>query len=261
MEENKKDILNYNFDNQRYNRQEQIPEWGSEKQKLLRNARVACIGSGGVKSTLLMALAAAGIGYIKIIEFDVIELSNLNRQTLFTTSKIGKPKGDEAKKLLKDINPEITVKWINKKVTQENINKLLEDCELIIEGGESPAGRNIVNKYCLETKKPMVHASAQFSYGYVFSMLPEKKSACFACLFPEDHKREIHTGAVPVWAVPVQIAGSLGAAEVIKYFLGYKNKMIINKQLAFSSILLSEKFEYISVPRREKCPICSQFYS
>ncbi len=236
-----------------------MPEWGKEKQKLLEKARVACIGSGGVKSTFLMALAASGIGYIRIIEFDKVELSNLNRQTLFTTSKINKPKGEEAKRLLEDINPEIKIEWINEKVTKENIDKLLEGCELIIEGGESPAGRNIVNEYCLKTKKPMVHASAQFSYGYVFSMLPEKKSSCFACLFPEDHKREIHTGAVPVWAVPVQIAGSLGAAEVIKYFLGYKNNMVINKQLAFSSILLSEKFEYIPVPRKESCPICSKY--
>lgn len=253
-------LLNYNFENNRYNRQEQIPEWGKLRQEKLASAKVACVGAGGVKSTLLMALAASGIGHIRIIEFDLVEESNLNRQTLFTTKDIGQPKGLVAKKLLEGINPSITIEWINEKLTEENKDSLFEEFELIIEGGESPAGRNIVNEYCLKTKKPMVHASAQFSYGYVFSMLPKKKTACFACLFPTDHTRSIHTGAVPVWVCPVQIAGSLGAVEVIKYFLGYEDNMTVNKQLTFSSLLLSEEFDYKKVPRNKNCPICSKFY-
>ncbi len=252
--------LKFQFKNTRYNRQEQMPEWGILRQRKLASAKVACIGSGGVKSTLLMALAAAGIGYIKIIEFDNVELSNLNRQTLFNNKQIGLPKGKCAIKLLKSINPDIKTIWLNEKVTEQNIDSLLEDCELIVEGGESPNNRNLVNEYCLKTNKPMVHASAQFSYGYVFSMLPEKKSACFACLFPTDYSRKKHTGAVPVWVVPVQIAGSLGANEVIKYFLGYKDKMIVNKQLAFSSLLLSQCFEYLKIPRKKDCPVCSKYY-
>jgi adenylyltransferase/sulfurtransferase len=236
-----------------------MPEWG-KRQRLLKKARVACIGSGGVKSSLLMALAAAGIGNIKIIEFDKVELSNLNRQTLFNTEDVGKNKGECAARLMKKMNPKINIAWINEKIMPENIHRLLKDSEFIVEGGESPAGRNIVNEYCLETGKPMVHASAQFGYGYVFSVLPEKKTACFACLFPDDYTREKHTGAVPVWVCPVQIAGSLGAVEVLKYFLGYKNNMVVNKQLVFSSLLLSEQFEYLDVPRNKKCPVCSKYY-
>src|SRR3989344_5509204 len=110
-------MLDFKFDNTRYNRQEQMPEWGLERQKLLKKARVVCIGSGGVKSTLLMALVAAGIGNIRIIEFDKVELSNLNRQTLFTTKDVKKHKGEQAKDLLKNVNPEISVEWINQKVT------------------------------------------------------------------------------------------------------------------------------------------------
>ncbi len=253
-------MLNFDFKDSEYNRQEQMPEWGNKRQDLLKKATVACVGSGGVKSTLLIALAAAGIGTIRIIEFDKVELSNINRQTLFTTKDIGKPKGLQAQNLLIRINPKINVEWINEKITSKNINRLLEGFEFIIEGGESPAGRNLINEYCLKTKKPMVHASAQFSYGYVFSMLPKKKTACFACLFPKNHTRTKHTGAVPIWVCPVQIAGSLGAVEVIKYFLGYEKNMVVNKQLVFSSLLLSEKFEYISIPRKKNCPVCSKYY-
>lgn len=248
------------FENTRYNRQEQMPEWGSSGQELLSKASVGCIGCGGVKSTLLIALVASGIGNIKVIEFDKVELSNLNRQTLYTASSIGKSKCDETYNLLKNLNPDVNIDVVENKVTKDNIDVLLDGCELIVEGGESPYERNVVNEYCLKTKKPMVHASAQFSYGYVFSMLPEKKSACFACLFPNDHTRKEHTGAVPVWVAPVQIAGSLGAVEVLKYFLGYKDNMIINKQLAFSSLLLSEKFEYIDVPKNKDCSVCKKYY-
>tara|TARA_B110000003_G_scaffold276220_1_gene321574 strand:- start:2649 stop:3410 length:762 start_codon:yes stop_codon:yes gene_type:complete len=250
----------FDFKNERYNRQINMPEWGEERQSKLKNARVAVIGAGGVKSTLLMALAASGIGNIRIIEFDKVELSNLNRQTLYNTSDIGKLKVERSASLLKLMNNEINIEPVNKKITSDNIYKLLDGFDFIVEGGESPAGRNLVNEYCLDTKKPYVHASAQFNYGYAFSVLPEKKSACFACFFPNEHTREVHTGAVPVNVLAVQIAGTLGATEVLKYFLGYKDKLIINKRIAFSSLFLSQEFEYIKQKRLKDCPVCSKYY-
>lgn len=251
----------FTFKDTRYNRQEEMPEWGPKRQKLLKKARVAVIGAGGVKSSLLMSLAAGGIGNLRIIEFDKLELSNLNRQILYRSSGIGKSKGILAAKTLRDLNPDINIELVQEKVQKDNINDLLNKWDFIVEGGDSPAGRNLVNKYCLSTKKPFTHASAQFSYGYVFSVIPDKKTACFACFFPTDHTREIHTGPVPVNVLPTSIAGTLGASEVFKWFMGYKDRMFTNKRLCFSSLILSTEFIYEVQHRRKDCPVCSNYYS
>lgn len=182
----------------RYNRQELMPEWGIEGQKKLSSGKVSVIGAGGVKSVLLYDLAAAGVGEINIYEFDTIELSNLNRQILYSTADIGKFKGDVAKEKLSLLNPDIKIGWINEKIDSTNINSLLGDSEFIVEGGDSPFARNLINEFCLKNSIPYAHASAQFSYGYVFSVLPQEKTACFACFFPNDYTRKEHTGAVPV---------------------------------------------------------------
>lgn len=249
------------FQNTRYNRQEQMPEWGIERQEKLKNARVAVIGAGGVKSTLLMALVSGGIGNIRIIEFDTVELSNLNRQLLYRTDDIGKTKGSCALSTLKRLNPEIHIELVEEKVTEKNIDVLLKDWEFIVEGGDSPAGRNLINEYCLRTGKPFTHASAQFSYGYVFSVIPSEATACFACFFPDDHSRVEHTGAVPVNVLSTSVAGSLGAAEVFKWFLGYSDNMMKNRRLCFSSLLLSGEFFYDGQIRRKDCPVCSKYIS
>jgi len=207
-----------------------------------------------------MALTAGGIGYIRIIEFDRVEISNLNRQLLYRTPDIGTPKGKTAVKTLCELNPDITIELIEEKVTEHNISQLFDGFEFIVEGGDSPAGRNLVNVYCLESGKPFVHASAQFSYGYVFSVIPLEQTACFACFFPDDHTRTEHTGPVPVNVLSTSIAGSLGAVEVFKWFLGYRDRMIINKRLCFSSLLLSGEFEYQLQQRRLDCPICSSYH-
>lgn len=250
----------FNFVNERYNRQIEMPELGASRQKLLSDAKVVVIGAGGVKSTLLLCLTAMGIGNIRIIEFDKVELSNLNRQILYKTSDIGKSKGVVTRTVLKNLNPEINIDVVLKKINKHNIDSICKNYDFIVEGGESPAGRNLVNKYCLSTNKPFTHASAQFSYGYVFSVLPEIKSACFACFFPNDYTRKLHTGPVPVNVLSTSLAGTLGATEVIKWFIGYKDSMFVNKRLCFSSLLLSSEFSLETQTRKHDCPICSKYY-
>ncbi len=250
----------FQFSDSRYNRQEQMPEWGPERQELLRKARVVVIGAGGVKSTLLMNLVAAGIGKLRIIEFDTVELSNLNRQLLYRTFDIGALKVEACAKTLRDLNPDVLIDAVNDKVTEANIHELCQGFDFVVEGGESPAGRNLVNEYCLSVSKPFVHASAQFSYGYVFSVVPSLKTACFACFFPTDHTRRQHTGAVPVNALATSVAGSLGAAEVLKWFMQYPENMLVNRRLCFSSLLLSAEFRIEHQDRRLDCPVCAKFY-
>ncbi|MEK7554845.1 MAG: ThiF family adenylyltransferase [Patescibacteria group bacterium] len=244
----------------RYNRQEVMPEWGPERQQDLQNARVVAIGAGGVKSTLLMSLVSAGIGKLRVIEFDRVELSNLNRQLLYRTSDIGKSKALACQATLTDLNPDVEIETINEKVSRSSIKQLCDSFDFVVEGGDSPSGRNLINEYCLTTKKPFVHASAQFNYGYVFSVVPALQTACFACFFPNDHARKEHTGPVPISVLATSVAGSLGAAEVLKWYMGYHDSMLVNRRLCFSSLLLSGEFTIESQPRRLDCPICSTYY-
>jgi len=237
-----------------------MPEWGVKGQEKLKKAKVVVIGAGGVKSSLLISLVAAGVGNIKIIDFDKVELSNLNRQILYTTSDIGKYKAEQAKARLQDLNPDIAIEIIIDKVTNKNIDFYCNNCDFVVEGGDSPSARNLVNTYCLKNNKPFTHASAQFGYGYVFSVIPKLKTSCFACFFDNDYKRTKHTGAVPVNVLPTMVAGTIGAAEVIKYFLGYQKNMFLNRKLCFSSLLLSSEFTIEACERRFDCPVCSLYY-
>ena len=238
-----------------------MPEWTTERQRMLSDAKVVVIGAGGVKSTLLMSLVAAGIGRLRIIEFDKVELSNLNRQLLYGTRDIGKAKAVACKTTLNELNPEVNIEIIQEKATQDNITDLCNGFEFVVEGGDSPAGRNVVNEYCLSSTKPFTHASAQFNYGYVFSVIPTMETACFACFFPNDYSRKEHTGPVPVCVLSTSVAGSLGAAEVLKWFMGYRKSMFFNKRLCFSSLLLSGEFTVEKQKRRLHCPVCSRFYN
>lgn len=250
----------FHFEDRRYNRQEQMPEWGIDKQNALRNAKVVVIGAGGVKSTLLLSLAAAGVGSLRVIEFDKVELSNLNRQILYKTPDIGKVKVGVCVSMLHELNPDVNIEGICEKVTEHNINDLCRGYDFVVEGGDSPSGRNLVNNYCLSMNKPFVHASAQFNYGYVFSVVPTLKTACFACFFPADHTRTQHTGPVPVSVLATSVAGTLGAAEVLKWFTGYHKSMFINRRFCFSSLLLSGEFTVEIQNRRPECPVCSRHY-
>ncbi len=249
------------YKDERYNRQHVMPEWGPERQLLVSKARVAVIGAGGVKSTLLMSLAAAGVGFLRIIEFDRVELSNLNRQILYQTSDIGHKKVTRCTSTLHDLNPEIVIEGVDAKVDERNIARLCDDVDFVVEGGDSPRGRNLVNEYCLSARKPFTHASAQFNYGYVFTVIPAEKTACFACFFPADHTRSIHTGPVPVSVLSTSVAGSLGATEVLKWFTGHRDSLYVNKRLCFSSLLLSGEFTIERQPRRPTCPVCSHHYA
>jgi molybdopterin/thiamine biosynthesis adenylyltransferase len=239
------------FADTRYNRQELMPQLGPEAQERLQQARVVSIGAGGVKSPLLYYAAAAGIGTLRIIDFDRVELSNLNRQILFTVDDIGKNKADAARDRLHRLNDEITIEPISERVDDANIGDLLNGFDIVIEGGDSLAGRLLVNDYCTRTGVPMVHASAQYGYGYVLTYLP-CRSACFLCAFPD--LPQGHGGSVPVWGVATGIAGCLGAGEVIK-LAARVGTPIINGYLSFSAF--QGKFDFIPAARQPDCPGCA----
>lgn len=238
------------FVDTRYNRQELMPQLGRDGQELLRRARVVSIGAGGVKSPLLYYLVAAGIGTLRIIDFDRVELSNLNRQILYTMGDLGKNKATVARARLLSLNDEVTVEAIDARVDETNITELTGGFDIVIEGGDSLTGRLLVNDHCLRTEVPMVHASAQYNYGYVLTVLPGQ-TACFLCAFPDLPRG--HGGSVPVLGVATGIAGCLGAAEVIKLATGV-GRPIVDGYLTFSAFPGS--FDLVPAPRLHDCPAC-----
>lgn len=238
------------FADTRYNRQELMPQVGPQGQKKLRDARVVCIGAGGVKSPMLYYLAAAGVGTLRVVDFDHVELSNLNRQILYGLDDIGRNKAMAARDRLTGLNDSIIIEAIEARVDTDNIERLTDGFDVVIEGGDSLAGRLLVNEHCLREGHPMVHASAQYNYGYVLTVLPGRTS-CLLCAFPD--LPEGHGGSVPVIGVATGIAGCLGAAEVIKLITGV-GKPIADGYLAFSGF--QGAFDFIPAPRKPGCPAC-----
>ncbi|AOM39402.1 hypothetical protein A9255_01570 [Xenorhabdus hominickii] len=107
----------------------------------------------------------------------------------------------------------------------------------------------------------MVHCAAQFSYGYITTLIPKDKTACFACIFPHDHTGTEIAGPAPVNVLATSIAGSLGATEVLKWFMGYRDNMVVNSKLFFNSLLINKGFEFENIERNPNCPVCSKYYA
>jgi molybdopterin/thiamine biosynthesis adenylyltransferase len=240
------------FEDTRYNRQELMPQMGLIAQEKLKQAKVVVIGAGGVKSPLLYYLAATGVGTICIYDFDKVELSNLNRQILFDIDDIGKNKATIACEKLKRLNPEIEIKAKDLKITPDNIDEELCGFDIIVEGGDSLEGRQLVNLFSLKAGIPMVHASAQYNYGYCLTVIPSEKTSCFDCIFPDLPERE-GLGSVPVMGISTGIAGTLGACEVIKIITG-TGKTMTNGFLTFSGF--QSRFEFFSIKRNPRCKTC-----
>jgi|HubBroStandDraft_2_1064218.scaffolds.fasta_scaffold136540_2 molybdopterin/thiamine biosynthesis adenylyltransferase len=233
----------------RYNRQELIPRLGVQGQARLRGARVVVIGAGGVKSPLLYYLAAAGVGHITIIDFDRVELSNLNRQILFTERDIGRNKAMAARNRLRKLNSDIELTSSDARLQEHNVDALLSGAHVVVEGGDTLRTRLAVNRWCVSRRVPMVHASARHNYGYVFSVVPGQ-SACFECVFPDLRSGR---GSVPVLGIATGLAGVLGASEVIK-IVSRVGKPVLDGLLGFSGF--ASAFEFYPAPRRPSCRSC-----
>ena len=235
----------------RYNRQEMLPEIGEAGQELLRKARVLVIGAGGVKSPLLYYLAAAGVGFLRIVDFDRVELSNLNRQILYTTDDIGRFKSEAAASRLAALNPEITIESVVDEVSEQTIDDHASEIDFIVEGGDSPQARRFINEYCVRNGRPFIHTSAMYNFGHVFTYVPGVSDVCFACIFPDQEPGM--TGAVPSFGVATGVAGTLGASQVINYFLG-NHRLYTDGFMSFS--LFHGEFRFIPCKRRVDCEAC-----
>ena len=238
----------------RYSRHLILPEVGLEGQRKLKAARVLMIGTGGLGSPSGLYLAAAGIGTLGIVDFDVVEESNLQRQIIHGTKDIGRPKIASAKDRLQDINPNTKVEAFETRLTSENALELFKDYDVIVDGTDNFQTRYLVNDASVLTGKPNVYGSI-FRFEGQASVFWAEKGACYRCLYPEPPP----PGLVPscaeggVLGVLPGIVGTIQANEVIKVILGAEG-ILLNRLLLFDAWKM--KFRELKLRKNPDCPIC-----
>jgi len=241
---------------ERYSRHLVIPEVGEVGQQKLKSASVLIIGAGGLGSPLSLYLAAAGIGNIGIVDFDTVSLTNLQRQVIYDTADLGKPKAELAGKKILAINPGIKVKIYNTKLTSENAVEILRDYDIIADGTDNFSTRYLVNDACLILNKPNVYASILRFNGQV-SLFNYNNGPCYRCVYPEPPA----PGEIPsceeggVIGVLPGIIGTLQANEIIKIILG-AGKTLSGRLLLFEGLTTS--FRELKIHKDKNCPSCSK---
>jgi adenylyltransferase/sulfurtransferase len=246
----------------RYKRHLILPEVGPEGQKKLLNAKVLCIGAGGLGCPISLYLAAAGVGTIGLADVDVVSPSNLQRQVLFGTKDVGEPKVEAAARRLKDLNPDLKLIEHKTIVNSSNVMDLIKDYDIIIDGTDNFPTRYCVNDACVLLKKPNVYGSIFRFEGMVTVFAPHLKNPdtgeqgpCYRCMYPEPPD----PGSVPscaeggVLGVICGSVGSLQANETVKLILGI-GRPAIGRLLTYSS--LDIEFRTYKVRRDPNCPVC-----
>ncbi len=233
---------------ERYSRQIGMPDFGEECQKKLKNARVAIAGAGGLGSAAGIYLAAAGIGHITIIDDDVVELSNMNRQILHTTADVGRSKVSSAEEKLSAINPDIKVRGINERITGENAGKLLGGMDAVVDCLDNFDTRYVLNDASISMGIPLFHGACRGMGGQSTVVIPGE-TACLRCIFPRAPPPE----KTAVMGAAAGTIGTIQATEVIKFISGMEN-LLAGKLLIYDGQFL--EYELIEVERNASCPSC-----
>ena len=237
----------------RYARHIILPEVGSIGQRKLLASKVLLIGAGGLGSPVALYLAAAGVGTIGIVDYDVVDLSNLHRQIIHGHSNIGRPKVDSVRDRLADVNPDVEVITYNELLTSENAMDIVKGYDVVVNGSDNFPARYLVNDACYLLGKPLVDGTLFRFEGRANVFLPGK--GCYRCLFPSPPP----PGAVPscaeagVLGAMCGVIGTIQAVETIKLLLNLGDPLA-NRLLLFDS--LSMEFREVKIPRDPECPLC-----
>ena len=235
---------------QRYDRQILIKEIGEEGQEKLKRAKVLVAGAGGLGSPICLYLAAAGIGMIRIVDHDTVDLSNLNRQILHGTADIGRPKVDSAKDKLAILNPAVKIEAISAAITEDNINSLIKDCDLIVDALDNLPTRYILNKAAIEKGLPFFHGAVRGLEGRAMTIIPGQ-TPCLRCMYHGDVPQE----KFPVIGVTPAVIGSIQATEVIKYLVGMGD-LLTGRLLIYDG--MSMEFREFKVSKNPQCEHCGE---
>jgi len=233
----------------RYNRQLKIPEFGEESQKKLKESHIVIVGIGGLGCASATYLTAAGLGKITIIDFDVVELSNLNRQILYWEEDIGEKKVLVAQRKLSKLNPRAEIIPVFATVTENNISQFMAGAQVVLDGLDNFSTRLVVNSACVRHKIPFIHGGVSRFRGLVTTILPGE-TACLACLYPKGSPDGEGLGVLGF--IPAMIA-NLQALEAIKLLIG-QGSSLAGKVLRFNGNDM--KFRIDELQRNENCNVC-----
>lgn len=241
---------------ERYSRHLLIPEIGISGQKRINNAKVLCIGAGGLGSPLLMYLAAAGVGRIGLVDFDFVDVSNLQRQIIHRTKNVGRSKLLSAKESMEDINPLVQIDLFDEQITSKNVTRILEPYDIVVDGTDNFESRYLINDACVHLGKPNVYGSI-FQFEGQASVFFADEGPCYRCLYPERPP----AGFVPscseggVLGVLPGIVGTIQAAEAIKLILGIGDSLIGRLLLIDAK---SMKFKQLNLQKDPGCQVCGE---
>jgi molybdopterin/thiamine biosynthesis adenylyltransferase/rhodanese-related sulfurtransferase len=238
----------------RYSRHLIMPEVGMEGQLKLKAARVLCIGTGGLGSPLALYLTAAGVGTLGLVDFDVVDYTNLQRQIIHTTADVGRKKLDSAADSLKAINPYLNIKRYDTRLSSENALDIFKDFDIIVDGTDNFPTRYLVNDACVLSGKPNVYGSI-FRFEGQASIFGTEAGPCYRCLYPEPPP----PGLVPscaeggVLGILPGLVGVIQATETIKLILG-SGEPLIGRLLLIDALAM--KFRELKLRKNPDCPAC-----
>jgi sulfur-carrier protein adenylyltransferase/sulfurtransferase len=250
---------------ERYSRHILLPEVGEQGQAKLLQSRVLLLGAGGLGSPAALYLAAAGVGTLGIVDADIVDASNLQRQILHATSRVGMPKVDSAAKAIADLNPDVKVVAYEERMTSSNVERLFRDYDVIVDGTDNFPTRYLVNDASVFLGKPVVHGSIFRFDGQVTTFIPEKaakrlgieQSPCYRCLYPEPPPPHLAPSCqeAGVLGILCGIIGTLQATEAIKLLLG-KGTTLGGRLVTYDSLKM--KFRELRLRRDPHCPACGK---
>jgi molybdopterin/thiamine biosynthesis adenylyltransferase/rhodanese-related sulfurtransferase len=240
----------------RYSRHTLLPEVGVEGQVKLLNAKVLLLGAGGLGSPTALYLAAAGIGTLGLVDDDVVDESNLQRQVIHTTARVGTPKTESAKIAIEELNPDVKVIEHRTRLNAENILDIISDYDIIVDGADNFPTRYLLNDASVRLRKPVVSASILAFDGQISTFMPYE-GPCYRCLYPTPPPAEMapSCGAAGVLGVMAGVMGLLQANEVIKLAAGI-GEPLIGRLLLYDA--LGTRFTELKVRRDPDCPICGE---
>ena len=243
--------MKFNFrDFKRFEKHIILKKIGISGQKKILNSKVLIIGIGGLGCPLLTYLAASGVGLIGIVDHDKVEISNLNRQTLFSTNDIGKFKVKQAKIKIKKINNKIKIQTFNEKLNFKNAHSIIKNFEIICDGTDNFETRYLINDECKRSKKILISAAISKFEGHLYKFNFKKKSSCYRCFMPEIPLFDNNCQSEGIFSPLAGIMGSMQANEVIKTILNFKNDLN-NQMIIFNSI--KSNFKNIKLTLNPHC--------
>ena len=239
---------------ERYDRQIMIEGFGAEGQEKLKRAKALIVGTGGLGSPIAMYLTAAGVGTIRIIDHDRVELSNLNRQVLHWDENIGMRKADSAAEKLRKLNPRVKIEAVTETVNEANVSQFVADVDLIVDALDNLPTRYLLNKAAIDKNIPFFHGAVYGFEGRVMTIIPGE-TACLKCVYRDAVTPQ---EKFPVIGVTPAVIGCIQATEAIKYIAGL-GKPLTNILLSYDA--LEMKFTELMVKRDPKCAHCGHLAS